>query len=320
MSNDRRQGGGGPGEGAPEPPKPVVPLHPANQTLRLSTDDVSRLRQQHQRRGSLVVIAGTPADVGMHLVVEGEVVIGRDAPGILLRDVGTSRRHAEVRRDGDLYTVRDLGSTNGTRLNDVPLQGVQTLRDGDQILLGQTVIRFNLVDETEATFFSELNRQVGTDHLTGLVSKPRFDAAMAEALRAARAAGGQLAALMMDMDNLKGINDRHGHHVGAGTIRQVGELLSRVLAGRGEACRFGGDEFSAYLPGAGLAQALAVGEEIRAEVAASRFVVDGTTVSATLSIGVAELTPQLTAAEELLRQADAALYRAKAAGRNRVSG
>ena len=121
-----------------------------DQTLRLESDALDRFRQRLNKQGSLLIIAGTPADMGNHLVVEQPVVIGREQGDLPLRDGRISRNHAEVELEGTRYVVRDLGSTNGTMLNGERLQGERILQDGDKILLGQTVIKFTLVDETEA--------------------------------------------------------------------------------------------------------------------------------------------------------------------------
>jgi two-component system, cell cycle response regulator len=295
----------------------------AEKTIILNANELLKYQQQMakpaRKVGSLVVIDGTQADLGAHAPVDPEAEIGREPGGLQLRDRKSSRRHALVARRGEIYLIRDLGSTNGTFLNGVPLMGEQPLRDGDKIVLGQTVIKFNIVDDTEAGYLKQMEQLVQTDDLTGLMAKHRFDAALAEAIQAAATAGQPVAALMMDMDGLKAINDRHGHHVGAFTIGRVGVLIGRILHGWGEACRFGGDEFSAFLPRAEKQTAMAVGERIRKEVEAAEIVYGPVQVRARISIGVAERPPHVTDVEGFLALADQALYRAKAKGRNTVS-
>lgn len=313
------------------------PIHPAgkpkpDQTLRIDGDEIARYRDQQtaRRRGSLLVIAGAPADVGAHILVDARVVIGREpqsptAPTdeeafLQLRDGRSSRRHAAVEpRDGD-YVLMDLGSTNGTLLEGAVIGGTQTLRDGHKITVGQSLIKFTLVDDTEAAYLKRMERLAGTDDLTGLLAKHRFDALLADAVRSAHSNHMPLAVLMMDMDGLKAINDAHGHHMGAYTISEVGRMLGEILAGRGEAARFGGDEFCAFLPGLVLDRAKLVAERIRREVAQATFTHNQATAQATISVGVAVLTDDVLTGEQLLQRADRALYRAKAGGRNQVSG
>ncbi|MBX2802749.1 MAG: GGDEF domain-containing protein [Myxococcales bacterium] len=268
-------------------------------------------------RGSVVVIAGTAADVGHHVMVEDALVVGRVGAGLILRDGRISRRHARIFRDLDGWFVEDLGSTNGTSLNGRPLTEPAPLETGDKVYLGGTIVKFTLVDETEAAYLERMARLAGTDPLTGLHAKHRFDAMLDDALRTATVTDTSLAVLMMDMDGLKRINDAHGHRMGAHTIGVVGRLIGAVLQGAGEACRFGGDEFCAYVVG-DLPAALGLAERIRQEVADRPYVLDEAQVRATISIGVTqrEAAASRTA---LVAAADRALYRAKANGRNVVS-
>jgi diguanylate cyclase (GGDEF)-like protein len=271
--------------------------------------------------GSLLVIAGAPADVGTHVVIEDEIVVGRMTTGLQLRDGQTSRQHCTVwlDKDAEQYVVRDLGSTNGTQLNGEPLEGESSIESGDKISLGQTLLKFTFVDQTEALYLRRMQQLAGTDPLTGLHAKHRFDSMFVEALRMCRASQTPLTALMMDMDGLKAINDRHGHRTGAHTIAEVGQLLGRILADRGEACRFGGDEFCAYLPGTGLEEAAQIEEEFRRAVQSGRFEFEGVVVQATISIGLAQFGDTFSNVDQIVAAADKALYRAKDKGRNCVS-
>lgn len=274
-------------------------------------------RAADPRTGSLVVIAGAAADVGTHLVVGDEVVIGRVGANLVLRDGRISRRHARVWRDGARWLVEDLGSTNGTALNGRAIERPTPLGDGDKVYLGSTVVKFTLVDETEARYLEQMARLAGTDPLTGLHAKHRFDSMLEEALRTSRLGAAPLGLLVMDLDGLKRVNDTHGHRFGAHAIAVVGGEIGRALEGRGEACRFGGDEFCAYLP-LDHAAARAVADDLRARVQALSCELDGVDVRVTISIGLAMRDGE-TEVAPLMAAADAALYRAKAAGRNRVS-
>jgi two-component system cell cycle response regulator len=290
-----------------------------DQTVRLQREDLLPHQTKEKRKGSLVIIAGTPADVGNHAVVGDTVLLGRERGPLALHDGRVSRQHALVQYEKDGYWIKDLGSTNGTWINDDPLLGPYRLMDGDHITVGGTVIKFTLVDCREADYLSQVERLVGTDSLTGLPAKHRFDAALAEAMRVARVTGTGLAVLMMDMDGLKKVNDTYGHHAGATTICHVGKLIGEAVRGRGEACRFGGDEFSAYLPGTHLDGAMSIGEQIRQLVQAAQFSLAEARFRVTISIGAAELPPHIVNPEQLLDLADQALYRAKHSGRNQVS-
>jgi diguanylate cyclase (GGDEF)-like protein len=128
-----------------------------------------------------------------------------------------------------------------------------------------------------------------------------------------------LVLFMMDMDGLKKINDAHGHQTGAHTIATVGRRLGAlILAARGACSRFGGDEFSAFVPRMSRDEALALGERLRLAVAEEPITRENVTVQPTISIGFARFPEHGSSAMQLMRAADEALYRAKAAGRNRV--
>ena len=297
----------GPGEGL------------SGEGLGLTREDLFRLRDsQRERQGILVVVEGNSADIGMTRDVEGALTIGRETGDLPLHDARVSRRHASIVQRDETYLLVDVGSTNGTLLNGEPLEATAALRHGDKIIVGDSVIEFQLVDATAAQYMRRMEQMVATDPLTGLMAKPRFDAAFEQAFRAAAHAGHPISVLMMDMDRLKKINDAMGHHTGADTISRVGRLIGRLLEGRAEACRFGGDEFTAFIPSVHLSTAMDIAEEIRRAVETADLPFEAAPVKATISIGAAVVTEDTPDVRSLIGAADQALYRAKAAGRNAV--
>ena len=309
--------GRGDSEGSGEGVSLARTLQPATTTL---AGQLSEGIDESAFAGSLLVIAGAQADIGTHVLVEDAVVIGREPDGLQLRDGRCSRRHVRVSPDGDDHWLEDLGSTNGTLLNGARVVAPERLHDGDRIRLGQTTLKFTLVDPTEAAYLRRMELLASRDALTGLLANHRFSSLLGEAFRTARSLDTSLVVMMMDLDGLKAINDRHGHRMGAQTIRLVGRIIGEETRGRGEATRFGGDEFCAFLPRVDRARATQVAERIRCRVEETPFVLGETTVRATMSIGVAVATPSMQAWTELQEAADRALYRAKEAGRNRIAG
>jgi len=277
---------------------------------------IEAIRESSGLRGSLLVIEGAAADLGTHQVVGASLVFGRELDDFTLRDPEISRRHAEVVVDSGVHFLTDLDSTNGTLLNGSPLAERKLLRHGDTIRMGRTLIKFT---PAEAAVLEQMAALAGTDPLTGLMAKHRFDATLTECFEETRRAGNPLAVLMMDMDGLKAINTAHGHPMGAFTISEVGKLIGRMVGLHGEACRFGGDEFSALLPGSSLAGGIRVAERIRQAVEEARFTHEGVSVNPTISIGVAETDSSTASVRALVTAADRALYRAKDKGKNVVS-
>ncbi len=300
---------------------PKRPRHrrPAK-TIRALTDS-GALPDLANRFAMLLVVQGAEVDLGSQVLCDRPVTIGRDGDIELpLRDGSISRRHCRVERGADgAYTLADLGSTNGTRLNGVRIREPVPLSEGDKIFLGSTVVKFGWADELDAAYHARLENMAATDALTGLLSSRKFDAAFAQALLEAKDAGMPLAVLVMDMDGLKQVNDAHGHQMGGFTLAEVARLVRDAVGARGDACRFGGDEFVAYLPGVDRVAAAALAEGLRAAVEGHVFARDGIELHVTLSIGVAAHPEDGATADALFRAADQALYRAKAAGKNRVS-
>jgi len=273
------------------------------------------------KQGFLTVIKGGDSDLGKSALIEAEIEVGRKSQhGLTLVDTMVSSHHLMVfRKTNNRYFIEDLGSTNGTMVNRKPIKKVTELKDGDKIFIGQTVLRFSMADNDDLDFHHKLTQLIHIDPLTGMEAKHCFDHALLVAIGNIRRTNNFLSVLMMDMDGLKKINDRHGHLFGAYTISETGKLISRVLKNRGSACRFGGDEFTAMLPGLNKQEAVNVGEEIRRELENAGLKKEGIRLSPTISIGVACLPDDGESLMALIDAADQALYRAKRGGKNRVS-
>lgn len=288
-------------------------------TMRLDSDDNNQDKRNESK--AFLNVIRSEADLGVHVFVESTTVLGRDPDcGFPLHDFGVSRQHASVTPlDNGTCMLRDLGSTNGTRVNGTKVVSPTILTGGEKIFVGETVLRFAIADKVEIDFHNEVATLVSTDPLTELPSKRRFDQAFEFALESAKKGGTPLALLMMDMDGVKQINDTHGHLFGAYSIGQTGRLIAQTLDSRGQACRFGGDEFSAFLPNHDLESATLVAEAIRVAVENAGLEKDGISLKPTISIGIACYPEVNDGLLELVMSADKALYRAKAQGKNQVA-
>jgi diguanylate cyclase (GGDEF)-like protein len=163
--------------------------------------------------------------------------------------------------------------------------------------------------------------QAVTDELTGL-SNPRFfrELIAKESARAERF-GHELSLIMIDIDDFKQVNDTYGHLQGDKVLRMVGRVLQIESRGVDEPARYGGEEFAVVLPETGLEGALDLAKRVRARIESERVPRSGGggAVSITASIGVASLPGSADRGEGLIAAADAALYDAKQAGKNRVA-
>jgi diguanylate cyclase (GGDEF)-like protein len=161
-------------------------------------------------------------------------------------------------------------------------------------------------------------RMAATDGLTGLPNRATFMRTGREELERARRYGHDTAALIIDIDHFKRVNDTHGHDVGDLAIQALARILAGACRSTDLPCRYGGEEFAMLLPETGAEGALAAAEKVRAMVEAERVPAAPGPVRLTCSVGAAVWRGGDEELDELLKRADTALYAAKEGGRNQV--
>ena len=189
----------------------------------------------------------------------------------------------------------------------------------------EALVELTLQTQQQAGKLEEVNRDLERratlDALTGLANRGRFDAFLADALRAARANGTAVALLLLDVDKFKLVNDRHGHQVGDDVLRYLGKLLKGSVRDTDLAARYGGEEFTVVLTDTPRRAAAERADRLRRAIAAKRIAAGGINLPVTVSIGVAVYEPPtgpLSTPTLLIRAADLSVYAAKQAGRNCV--
>jgi diguanylate cyclase (GGDEF)-like protein len=173
---------------------------------------------------------------------------------------------------------------------------------------------FNTMVESLRKHHDELERLSTTDTLTGLSNRRHLMGLLAHEVERAKRAGQSFSILMLDVDHFKKYNDTHGHQAGDEVLARVSTVLRNSIRPYDCAARYGGEEFLVVLSATSIDRAKESAERIRKQVQAEQF--EGGSV--TISIGVAEYPSQGDTAESVIGQADAALYEAKRAGRDRV--
>jgi diguanylate cyclase (GGDEF)-like protein len=265
---------------------------------------------------SLVFVEGE-AVLGLRVPLAGEVVLGRDAAcTVPLPAEDVSRRHARVTPDEGGHLLADLGSTNGTFVNGRRI-ATHRLAAGDRVRLGPFAAAYVAAGDEAGRELEELARLARRDALTGLPNRRALEEELARETARARRAGTALSAVALDVDRFKLVNDAHGHAAGDAVLAAVAARAAAALRAGDVLARIGGEEFAALLPGAELERAAEVAERIRARVAEAPIEAAGRALAVTVSLGCAALA----AGEDggaLLARADARLYEAKRAGRNRV--
>jgi diguanylate cyclase (GGDEF)-like protein len=283
------------------------------------------------RRPALVFLRGELLAVPIPLDRD-EVILGRALEAdVRVNDARASRLHARIttERDTDTgftrYRITDLGSTNGTTLNGQLITNA-LLQDGDKIVIGEHLLRFDMLDEIDREFQRQIHRLLVHDELTGLLTGKSFFSELRREAARAEVEARPFCVLMMDLDHFKEVNDTYGHLVGNQTLEEVGAVIMRSLRAGDVAARFGGEEFAAFLLDAQYAQGLVAAERVRAAVEEYLFPItrhsstelEPQTHRITISLGVAAFPEDARDPIELIELADTALYRAKRTGRNRV--
>jgi diguanylate cyclase (GGDEF)-like protein len=252
-------------------------------------------------------------------IVSGDMIIGR-APDstVALLDSEVSRHHARLRLVAGQVEVEDLDSTNGTRVNGDLLHAPASLRTGDRLEVGGHVLKLVYLDPLERAFHETMLDQSTKDPLTGLANRGSILAEFQNRFGLSLRYNRPLAVVVCDLDHFKKVNDTHGHGAGDFVLRSFGEQLLSVLREADLAGRIGGEEFIIMLPETDLSGARPFAERLRKAIATMPVVLPSGNLTITCSLGISERTASDLDAGQLLARADAALYEAKASGRNRV--
>ncbi len=267
----------------------------------------------------LVVIYGD--DLGRRIPLgDDAVVIGRSSRcEVQLDQESVSRNHCRIRRDKPGFFLEDLKSTNGTYVNDELIDDI-ALRDGDQLKIGRTILKFIVGGNIEGQYHEEIYRLMTMDGLTQVHNKRFFDEALERESSRAQRYGTSFCVVLFDIDHFKQINDTHGHLAGDAVLRQLGTLLRGEVRRDDVVARTGGEEFAVLTPETAVEGARELARKLLVLVAEARFEFEGVRIPVTISLGVAGWGPETQSGTELLAVADERMYEAKRSGRNRVCG
>jgi len=273
---------------------------------------------ENSGRECLVALYGT-AIGKKHELLPGVTTIGRDPLAtIILEADSVSRSHARFEIDRGETWVSDLGSTNGTFVNDEQLHARTQLQSGDLVKIGDVIFKFLSGSNVEAAYHEEIYTMTIRDGLTAIANARYLSEFLDREFARSRRHCRELAVLLMDVDRFKTINDTWGHLTGDYVLRELARIIDTRVRRDELFARYGGEEFCLVLPETEKEGAIDYAEIVRKLVEEHKFVFDGATIPVTISIGVGAFVPDMARPHDLLRAADEALYRAKNAGRNRV--
>ena len=269
--------------------------------------------------GCLVVFYGQ--NLGRrYFLNKPEQIMGRsDSANIQVDQDSVSRQHAKVVTVDGRSWIYDLGSTNGTFVNDYRV-GDMELRDGDLVRVGQTIFKYLSGSNIENKYHEEIYRLTTIDGLTEAFNKRYFMDTLERELNRAQRYDRGLSLVLFDIDHFKKINDTYGHLAGDYVLRELASLVNQNIRRQDVFARYGGEEFAIILPEIDTQGSVLVCEKLRHIVEQHHFQFGDDVIPVTISLGIHtyEATKQKVGTEAFISEADSRLYAAKQGGRNRV--
>ena len=194
----------------------------------------------------------------------------------------------------------------------------QRLRDGDQVRIGRSILKFMTGENVEVHYHEEIYRLMTVDGLTQIFNRRYFNEALEREVNRSKRYSRVLSLIAFDLDHFKAINDTYGHLVGDSVLRLIASAVKPRLRREDIFARTGGEEFAVLLPEIGMEGALVTAEKVRSIAQSTPLKHEHEQIRCTVSLGVATLLDDATP-EELYKRADERLYEAKQSGRNRVA-
>jgi two-component system cell cycle response regulator len=249
------------------------------------------------------------------------VIIGRSSDAdVSLFDVSSvSRHHARLQFEGDgSVLLEDLGSTNGTWIDDRRVEGQQPLGNGDRFQVGS--VHFKLLHEldVEAAYHRTVYDLMTRDGLTDAWNRRTFEGEVARERVRAHRYDRPLSLILFDLDHFKQVNDTYGHLCGDMVLKKTAAIAQGLLRAEQILARIGGEEFAILCPETPLSGAVTLAERLRESIARYEHRYGAHVLHVTSSFGVGQSGTE-EGWVEFFAAADSALYASKSAGRNRVT-
>jgi len=248
-----------------------------------------------------------------------EIVVGRssDLDMVLVEEM-VSRKHARIAYENEAVVIEDLGSTNGTFVNESRIH-TQQLADADQVRFGDAIYKFLAGSNIESAYHEAIHNMAIQDGMTGIHNKRFFMEFLERELAVASRYGHPLTLVMFDVDHFKKVNDTHGHLAGDAVLKDLAGRIRPRIRREDLFARYGGEEFVCVLPSTALPGGIVFADHLRQLIEERPTEFDNAQISFTISLGVTTLHHEsgvdVTA---LIKRADDNLYAAKRGGRNRV--
>jgi two-component system cell cycle response regulator len=277
--------------------------------------------EEAKTKPACLLVVGGELNGSIYDLLPGETVAGRnpDCP-IALDFQGISRRHFMVEVDEHGAKVHDLGSSNGTYLNNEKIEGNRPLSRGDVIKVGAVALKYLPKGDPERLTYDKLHEDANTDGLTKCYNKKYFNDALENEVKKSKVTGKPLTLIIFDLDHFKKLNDNFGHDAGDYVLKEKSRVIREGGIRQGDVfARYGGEEFCILLPNTNLKQGFEIAERLRKLIEKHEFIYDGKRLPVTTSIGVADYRQGVSTGTDLFKRADASVYKSKEGGRNQVN-
>ena len=269
--------------------------------------------------GRVLQIYPVDLESGLITFQDKPFFVGRDSNcDLTIGERAVSRQHAKFDRTPTGFTVTDLGSTNGTWVNGVKIT-TRELQSGDRIRIGGRIFKYIATDQLEAHYHEAVYSMMTKDSLTQAWNKRYLLETLKRELKRRERTGRDLSLMVLDLDYFKKVNDTYGHLVGDELLRQTSDRLRKALREEDILARFGGEEFCIVLTETSEEEARSCAQRCLEAVSKTPFSTASGEVESTISIGIAVAKTTMTC-DELIKEADDNLYKAKQQGRNQVVG
>jgi diguanylate cyclase (GGDEF)-like protein len=280
------------------------------------------LKQAKQQDACLILIRGFPQGQ-RYFLSKPEMIAGREQScEIALLDQSISRKHAIIKQTDKEVTITDLGSSNGTFINDKKIEAHQTknLNKEDILQLGNLIFKFLPAGELETLYLGNMATAAYTDALTSIHNKAYLMQILEAESKRSFSLKSPMSLIFFDIDFFKKINDGFGHDAGDYVLKTLSKTIKEEhIRDRDIFARYGGEEFVIILLNTEQTTGELRAEQIRKGIESQVFTYETKNIPVTISLGVTSLDlDKETDITEILKQADQALYQAKNAGRNQV--
>ncbi len=300
----------------------------SDETIIADVGDLSLLREKRRKRPCLVQYSGPQLGKIYHLL-QAEMTLGRSKDEtIVIVDQSVSRQHAKlILKDDETVEVEDLGSSNGTFINNTQIKGKGLLKDSDLLQLGNIVLKFCASFNIDAMVQDRIYQMSVIDNVTKIFNRKYLMDTLEIEFKQAQNSKHPLSLIYYDLDHFKKVNDTYGHNAGDAVLYESAQLVKSIVRKDDILGRLGGEEFVIVLPDTDSKTAFELAERVRHALEMKTFELEIVSeglkkrilYKQTISLGVAQYSAAMTKPEDLLEVADQKLYLSKNNGRNRVT-